>query len=89
MKKWLLIYIGQEKCLTGQRGKNLTTEQKSYEFMLNSVRQDIERMNKRLKNYGVVSTSAWRHSHEFNGTCINAVAKLVNVLLDFYPLTRE
>ena len=52
----------------------LTQHDRSFNRKLKSIRQIIERVNKRLKHFNAIS-HVWRHDHSLNGRCFHIVAR--------------
>lgn len=67
---------------------NLTAEEKKANEMLMSLRQDIERINKRVKHFGVMS-GVWRGDSRdlfYNSECVHVVCKITNLIMCDEPL---
>jgi hypothetical protein len=72
-------YYGEDSAIvTPFRGKNLSEEEKDYNFRLNKNRQIIEKVNKRLKIFAIVSE--WKRlDYDFHSICAHVVSKLTNL----------
>ena len=66
-------------------GHKLTYSQKTYNYLVYSARQSIERVIERLKIFGVFHI-IWRYSLEFHKAVVISCCKLVNLFLIFEPL---
>jgi len=64
---------------------SLSQEEKSYNFLIYSARQCIERMISRLTVFGVFQIS-WKYSFALHGLLVQTACKMVNLFLLFEPL---
>lgn len=77
-------YIGSGHFYCPHRGA-CTPDQKRENAKHNSVRQSIERCNKRIKNFEICSRYRDR-CFEFHGKCFNVVCRILNMAFCDNPL---
>ncbi len=60
----------------------------SLQTNIHRVRQNVERLYKRTKDFRVLQTP-WRYSYELHGDCMTAICKITNLNLIFEPLDKN
>jgi hypothetical protein len=81
------VYNDEMFFLFPHRGEDqdLTREQKTFNFKVYSIRQAVERVIRRLKNFGCLKQK-WRMSPSAHKVMTMVCAKLTNIQLAFEPL---
>ena len=88
-----LCYVGKEeedRLITGAKadcGRFITDEELKHIARMNSLRQDIERVNSRLKVFNM-NTKVWRHSHEKHEVALKVLCRIMKLYYEDSPLTR-
>jgi DDE superfamily endonuclease len=70
--------------LTGKKW-TLPKEDQTRNYMIYSARQSVERLIKRVKQFGFFHV-VWKYSHVLHAQCAKIIAKLTNLFLIFKPL---
>jgi hypothetical protein len=70
--------------LSGEKWE-LPKEDQARNYMIYSARQSVERLIRRVKNWGFFHVP-WKYSMELHGQCAKVIAKLTNLFLIFNPL---
>lgn len=80
-------YIGESsRILAPYKGSNLTADQRRLNYKISRIRQDIERVNKRLKDWKLMEFK-WRSGdYIFHGICVNVISRLLNLQFEINPL---
>ena len=81
-------YIGEDKLLTASKEikhslKN--KQQTDFETNLNSIRQDIERVNKRIKIFNAMG-GKYRGDFDMHKVCAEVIVKMLNIIFKKHPL---
>ncbi len=83
-------YVGDARLLCPKK-KPRNGELSQEEILFNSnhskSRHHIERVNKRIKQFAVLSKT-WRADHKQNRDCCEVVCKLTNIIFRKYPLSK-
>lgn len=83
------LYRFETQCITPVIGKrfNLADALNTYNYTVYSARQAVERLIKRIKNFGCIK-SKWPYSIELHRRSVVCAAKLSNYYIVFKPLTK-
>lgn len=71
-----------------KRNVNLTQEQKDYNKYLEKYRNNVERVNNRLKIFKCM-VDRWRHSIDDQPRVVQVLAAIVNISFIFRPLNKD
>jgi hypothetical protein len=79
-------YMGEsDHLLTSYKGPKNDYE-RNINYKIDRKRQEIERVNQRIKNFKCFETP-WRgHDFDLQEDCFYAVCKIINILLEQHPL---
>ena len=81
-------YIGEDKLITASKdfkNSKKTNNQLKFEKNLSSIRQDIERVNKRFKIFNIMG-GIYRGDFDTHKICTEVIAKLLNIIFKKHPL---
>ncbi|KAI3655168.1 hypothetical protein MP638_007126, partial [Amoeboaphelidium occidentale] len=78
-------YIGASHVLTPHKPAK-TAEERRFDCNLNRARQDIERVNKRIKDWFLFATTYRSTDYDFHGYCFIVVCKILNLIFESDPL---
>jgi hypothetical protein len=77
-------YIGENCFITPVRNPKPIADI-DQNILIGSVRQSIERMNKRLKVFNCLK-NIWRGSFERHGLVFDVICNIMNIITEFQPL---
>ncbi|KAJ3258366.1 hypothetical protein HK103_003654 [Boothiomyces macroporosus] len=68
-------YVGESsRILAPTKGLNITPDQRRMNYKLSKKRQDIERVNKRMKDWRFMALEFRSHDYTFHVICVNVIS---------------